>query len=143
MGNSILKYKFIKSVVDELTGRDLSEKTKKNRLDELRFIYYQLCYDFDKLGWNLTDCAKVVNQKHTSSSYGVKKFDDYRDQPFFSDMMVLYHECTKKLEQKLKTNSLALFKEIDTLKKRVDAIYEMMLKDINVEHELVSGLETE
>ena len=93
-------YEIIKGLVEKRANvKDISIKGKANGISLVRFVYYQLCYDYLGESYAHAAAQKTINRAHNNSRDGLGKFEKLKGQEFFNPHMELYVVCGIELLQ--------------------------------------------
>ena len=95
------KYEIVKRVVNRMSGLDISANSKLGKLPFLRYVYYQICKDFDK-DINISECSRLLNRTHSHGIYALKKFNQYKNQKCFKKSIEFYNKCKTEIKEELK-----------------------------------------
>jgi|TARA_R100000482_G_scaffold124922_1_gene79929 hypothetical protein len=94
--------KNIKKIVEEETGYDLLNKSRKQELVYARAMYYKLCREYSLN--SLQTIARSVNKNHATVLHGIKLFDNWickHDKRYSK----IYKNIDEKIEYKFKRES--------------------------------------
>lgn len=95
--------KFIKELIETETEiEDISIKSRKRPLPELRFMAYDLCKIFCSKNTTLEQIGKTFDVDHSTVSNGQKQFNYIKAQPKINkDALDLYFKLTRQLREEI------------------------------------------
>tara|TARA_R110002020_G_scaffold469107_1_gene693852 strand:+ start:72 stop:638 length:567 start_codon:yes stop_codon:yes gene_type:complete len=79
---------YIKNYIEELTGMDLAQKTRKREIVDARRVAFKLTKSLTKD--SLASIGKIYNKDHATVLHGIKTFDYLYDSPDFKYSSDLY-----------------------------------------------------
>ena len=96
-------YEIVKKVVEHHSGfKNISIKGKRDNAACIRYIYYQLCLESAKEDYSHTRAAKTIKRDHNNSLYGINKFQELKNQPWFHQYLDIYNVCYNDLNDRIK-----------------------------------------
>ena len=120
---------FIKKYIEDLTGLDLSTKSREREVVELRFIAFKLTRTLTR--HSLSKIGAIYNRDHATVMHGVRQFESLEDQVFFKQSKDLYDKCLKKFLSL--SDEYVVLKTLQTTKELKEE-YEQVLTIIKENH---------
>ena len=65
----------------------------------IRYIYYQLCFNYIGKKYSHTAAAKLLKRDHNNSRYGLRAFKKLKNQKFFKSYIEIYNDSYSELLQ--------------------------------------------
>jgi chromosomal replication initiation ATPase DnaA len=79
---------YIKDYIEELTQMDLTAKTRKRAVVDVRRVAFKVTKSLTRI--SLTSIGELYNKDHATVLHGIKTFDNLYDSPDFKESRDLY-----------------------------------------------------